>query len=233
LPAFTTVNAIQADAAGSLCVAGQFYPNVPASSTTHAFVAKLSADGSQVVWWAVLYRHGHRSGFGVSGRASSTDFPGLWQTPVASRPSMQGVGFITRLSSDDATLSPTVLISGNVSANGIAVRGDGSAIAVTYGSTLVSGIATYSLAAVSLSSVGRVAAIADAAENAKFVSVAPGQLLALFGTNLAPTGPVTGFPTSVNGVTVTFNGIAALILYTSGTQINVQARTPPACNRWR
>lgn len=164
----------------------------------------------------------------VSGRASSSDFPGLWLTPVASRPSTPGgVGFVTRLSPDGTTLSPTQLISGSVSATGIAVRADGSAVAVTYGSTFVSGVGTYSLATIGLSSVGRVAAIADTADNAKIVSVAPGQLLTLFGTNLA-SGPsnapngASGFPPSFNGVTVAFSGIPAPILYTSGTQINVQ-----------
>jgi uncharacterized protein (TIGR03437 family) len=67
--------------------------------------------------------------------------------------------------------------------------------------------------------------IADPADNAKLVSVAPGQLLTLYGTNLAPEGiaPSTGgFPTFFNGVTVTFNGIAAPILYTAANQINLQ-----------
>jgi uncharacterized protein (TIGR03437 family) len=67
--------------------------------------------------------------------------------------------------------------------------------------------------------------ISDPADNAKLVTVAPGQLLTLYGTNLAAEGiaPSTnGFPTSFNGVTIVFNGIAAPILYTSGTQINLQ-----------
>jgi hypothetical protein len=74
---------------------------------------------------------------------------------------------------------------------------------------------------VSLSAIGRVSAIGDNADNEKIVSIAPGQLIALFGTNLAPEGiapSASGFPISFNGVTVTFNGIAAPILYTSGVR---------------
>jgi uncharacterized protein (TIGR03437 family) len=55
--------------------------------------------------------------------------------------------------------------------------------------------------------------------------VAAGQLLTLYGTNLAPEGIASsngGFPTSFNGVTVTFNGIAAPILYTASNQVNLQ-----------
>ena len=202
------------------------------------YITKLSADGSSLVWSTLLSGSANSSSLGdsisgmgidatgnilVSGRASSSDFPGLWLTPVASRPTSGSRGFVTRLSADGTTLSPTELIPASVHASGIAVRADGSAVPVTYGATFVAGIATYSLSTVSLSSVGHVTAIADTADNAKIVSVAPGQLLTLFGTNLAsgPSNP-SGFPTSFNGVTVTFNGLAAPILYTSGTQINLQ-----------
>jgi uncharacterized protein (TIGR03437 family) len=130
---------------------------------------------------------------------------------VASRPTSKGEGFVARLSADGTTLSPTQLVAGSTGLSGIAVRGDGSVVVVPV------------LTSVSLSPVGRVAAISDPADGAKIVRVAPGQLLTLYGTNLAPAGaPTNGFPTTLNGVTVTFNGIAAPILYTSGIQINLQ-----------
>jgi uncharacterized protein (TIGR03437 family) len=68
--------------------------------------------------------------------------------------------------------------------------------------------------------------ICDPADEAKVAAVAPGQLLTLYGSNLAAEGiaPSTAsFPTSFNGVTVTFNGIPAPILYTADSQINLQA----------
>ena len=49
--------------------------------------------------------------------------------------------------------------------------------------------------------------------------------MTLYGSNLASAGAANaanGFPRSLNGVTVTFNGIAAPLLYTSGIQINLQ-----------
>lgn len=198
----------------------------PAAS---GYITKLNASGSSLIWSTLLGGSSTNPALGdsissmgfdsagnilLAGRASSVDFPGLWATPVASRPTAGGEGFVARLSPDGTTLSPTELIPGSVNANAIAVRSDGSAIAVTYGSTFVSGIADYQLATVSLSTVGRVAAIADTADNAKIVSVAPGQLLTLYGTNLATA--------NVTGIKVTFNGIAAPILYSSSIQINVQ-----------
>jgi uncharacterized protein (TIGR03437 family) len=161
----------------------------------------------------------------VSGAASSSDFPGLWSTPVASRPVGSGVGFVTRLSPDGTTLSSTQLIPGSVTAVNIALRNDGSVVSVGNSSNVVSGVSDPIVAAVSLSPVGRIAAIADTADSAKIVRVAPGQLLTLYGTNLAPQGSApasTQFPVSLNGVSVTFSGIAAPILYTSGIQINLQ-----------
>ena len=155
-----------------------------------------------------------------SGIAQSPNVPGLWSTPVASRPPGNGEGFVARLSPDGTTLSPTQLITGR--AVGIAARSDGSAVVA--GTQVSGGSPVALLATVSLSSVGRVTWICDTADAAKIVSVAPGQLMSLYGTALAPGPaiPLVQFPTSLNGVTVIFNGIAAPILYTSTQQINLQ-----------
>lgn len=76
---------------------------------------------------------------------------------------------------------------------------------------------------VSLSAGGRVATISDAADAAKLVSVAAGAVVDP--TALAPAvpaKPANSFSMSFNGVTVTFNGIVASILYTSSIQINLK-----------
>jgi uncharacterized protein (TIGR03437 family) len=72
------------------------------------------------------------------------------------------------------------------------------------------------------------ACITDAANLAPLTSVAPGQLVALFGTNIGSDPAVAtqaqdGFlPTAVGNLTVTFNGVRAPILYSSAGQINAQ-----------
>jgi uncharacterized protein (TIGR03437 family) len=212
--------------------AGPFLTLAPASA---GYVTKLNASGSGLIW-STLYG-GSGTGDAITamgldpngnillaGHAASTDLPGLWLTPVASRPPQTWEGFVARLSPDGATLSPTELVATAVNVTGIAARPDGSAVVIGYGSNFASGVAAQVFASVSISPLGRVAAITDTADNAKIVSVAPGQLLTLYGTNLAPgpAFPATRFPTSFSGVTVTFNGIAAPILYTSGIQINLQ-----------
>jgi uncharacterized protein (TIGR03437 family) len=149
----------------------------------------------------------------IGGSAGSRDLPGLWTTPVASRPSAtSNAGFVARFSSDGGTISATQILP-NIAAR-IAVRTDGTVVALGR-----------ALSIVSFPPDGRVDAIADPADNARVVNIAPGQLLTLYGANLAPSSPAvpsSGFPASFSGVTVTFNGIPAPILYTSGIQINLQ-----------
>jgi uncharacterized protein (TIGR03437 family) len=72
--------------------------------------------------------------------------------------------------------------------------------------------------------------VADSPTMAPLGPVAPGQLITLYGNGIGPDEPVTGLiagsptvPTSLGGVTVSFNGQPAPILYASSSQINVQA----------
>lgn len=221
-------------------------PHDSVAPVSAGFVTKLNASGSGLLWSTLFAGSNTSSGpdsfssegdtitgiaidsagnILLAGAATSSDLPGLWSTPVASRPSGVNGGFVARLSADGTTLSPTELIPGSARVAGIAVRSDGSAVVAGAQTTLVSGVSVSMLAAVSISPVGRVTAISDSADSAKVVRVAPGQLLTLYGSNLAPEGSANagnGFPTSLNGVTVTFNGIAAPLLYTSGIQINLQ-----------
>ncbi len=241
-----TPSAIAVDSAGNVIVAGGTnspdYPTTPGAYQPEYFanpgleqvgpfitvapysagyVTKLNATGSALLWSTLLSGSGpgdsivalaldSSGNILVSGHAASADFPGLWSTPVATRPPQGWEGFVARLSPDGATLSPTQLVPGSVNITGIAVRADGSAAVTGYNVDNLTGVSPV-LASVTIPSVGRVAAISDTADNAKLVSVAPGQLLTLYGTNLAAAN-----------VSVTFNGIAAPILYTSNTQINLQ-----------
>jgi len=68
--------------------------------------------------------------------------------------------------------------------------------------------------------------VLNAGSGAPFTSgIAPGELLTLYGTNLAPTGlqvaPGVPLPTTLGGVQVTLSGLPAPIYYISPTQISV------------
>jgi uncharacterized protein (TIGR03437 family) len=81
------------------------------------------------------------------------------------------------------------------------------------------------VASVDFSSSSRLTCVADPADNVQLRGVAPGQLLSLFGTDLAPASPFIppgGVAASSAAFGVFFNGIPAPILYSSAQQINVQ-----------
>jgi uncharacterized protein (TIGR03437 family) len=65
------------------------------------------------------------------------------------------------------------------------------------------------------------------AASANGVSISPGEIVNLFGTaGLGPATPVSGapasgfYPKTLAGTTVTFNGVSAVVLYTSSAQVS-------------
>jgi uncharacterized protein (TIGR03437 family) len=193
----------------------------------NGYVTRLNATGTALVWSTYFGGSGATAGsvpvgdsissvavapdgsVTVGGYAYSADLPGLATTPVAARPVpttvgngvVTGLGFVARFSLDGGQISETQLLPNQIA--GLALRADGSSVAWSGG-----------VANVSFPAAGRVSAIADPADNARVVTVAPGQFLTPYGTHVATS--------SVAGVTITFNGIAAPILYTSDIQINMQ-----------
>jgi uncharacterized protein (TIGR03437 family) len=207
------------------------------------YVTKLNASGTALLWSTFFAGSGQPlqpfimgdsiTGMGIdsggniliTGLAFSSDIPGLWSTPVASRTASTGFNYVARLTPDGALISPTRLLPLSWSTPAIAVRADGSAVVIAAPLQTSTTIPGSQILSGSVSSLGRVVAITDPADYAKLVSIAPGQVLALFGDNLAPLQPgqpPAGFPTSFDGVTITFNGIAAPLLYAAGGQINLQ-----------
>ena len=99
----------------------------------------------------------------------------------------------------------------------IAIAKDGSVLVSHSGNVLES---------VSLDEPPAIACVTDSADLAPILAVAPGQLISLFGSGLAPDhvglGIGNSVPTSFPDVSVTINGVAAPLLYSSSNQINVQ-----------
>src|SRR5580700_9992073 len=84
LPANSTANAVQLDTSGNVYLAGFFLAN-PSDANAHAFVAKLSPDASQMIWWTPLAGSkddraqalalGPGNSVYVTGKTQSADFP--------------------------------------------------------------------------------------------------------------------------------------------------------------
>ena len=89
------------------------------------------------------------------------------------------------------------------------------------------GMADFSLA--ETADTPHLACILDNAGGTRLAAVAPNQLLSLFGANLGPAAGVAAADlstTSLAGVTVTFDGVPARLLYVSQSQINVVVPPP-------
>ena len=161
----------------------------------------------------------------ISGYAQSPDLPGL---PAATSRCVPAL-FTAGITLDGSTVIPAqVLAPWPVTAQpvGTAALAFNRVDAGDYdGNAYV--LVGPSFYAENFDSPPAVACLAHSADMVITDEIVPGELLSILGTNLAPsteaTQPVNGFyPTSAAGVSITFNGSAAPVLYVSPEQINVQ-----------
>ena len=209
------------------------------------YVTKLNATGTGLVFSTFIGGSGQdaihsmaidsEGNFYLAGVTMSADFPGLNGLPDGCRPNyVYPVPFLTRLSADGSALTATQLAFGSPVplANGTTLPN------VTYpllnwvfdskGKAIVAGgtsLWTLDLFAPTPPLICMV----DAADHGPIAQVAPGQLVTLYGKGIGSQAPAHGqpangqIPTSLgDGASVTFNGVAAPILYSSPDQINVQ-----------
>jgi uncharacterized protein (TIGR03437 family) len=220
-------------------------PNLPFNTfigppNATGYVTKVNSTGTGLLW--STYFGGsfqdHITGMAVnpagdiilSGRAGSDDLV-FADTPDPCRPSPnQVLGFVARLGPDGASAFATQLVQGApdclyLSCPGLAQYQMGWPLALRPDGTAVVAGSNGSVASIDFSSGSRLACLIDPADNAQIRNVAPGQLISLFGANLAsafPFKPTGGVAQSTDTFGVFFNGIPAPILYSSDQQINVQ-----------
>jgi hypothetical protein len=191
---------------------------IPAPPIT-GYVTKLNAAGNGLVFSTFLggsvedsivsFAPDSEGNINLAGVAQSPDLPGLTPIPDACRPSyLYPTAFVTRLSADSSALTETQLPYGLVT-NPPAITPSLATFGTQGNATVLVGT---SIATVNLfSPTPNFACATDAADLAPLAQIAPGQLVSLFGEGIG------GGETKV-----TFNGVAAPLLYTSSDQINVQ-----------
>jgi uncharacterized protein (TIGR03437 family) len=210
------------------------------------YVTKVNATGTGLIWSTYFggsfadeitgMTVGPTGEIFVAGHADSSDLPALADTPPGCRPSAsQVLRFVTRLAPDGTTAGPTQLLDGVPDCLYFACMNllyddfpnyqpDSPLVLRPDGTVLLAG-ANGTLASVDFSSSSRIACVADPADNVQLRTVAPGELVSIFGNDLAPAAPFTppgGVAPSSSTLGVLFNGTPAPILYSSGGQINVQ-----------
>ena len=125
------------------------------------------------------------------------------------------------------TFVSTARVTAVVPANLVAAAGNVS-ITVSNPGGLISQAASFVVAAAPPPALPAPAVTSGGVVNAfsSLPSIAPGTLISIYGTNLAAAdgrSTATPLPTSLNGTSVSINGIPASLLFVSATQINAQA----------
>jgi len=225
------------------------FPVIPGSSyrdppPATGYVTKVNATGTGLLWSTYFGGSSIDNVTGmavapngdivISGRSTSSDLPTLTGTPDGCRPAPgQELGFVSRIAPDGATAGPTQPIAGAPSCSYLTcqINSDYTSFSATWpvamradGTALTAGT-NGTVAAVNFAADNRIACLTDPADNVQLRTVAPGQLLSIFGPNLAPATPFIpagGIAPSSSDFGVFFNGVAAPILYSDGQQINVQ-----------
>ncbi len=149
----------------------------------------------------------------LGGSAGSADIPGLEGYPQQCLPQM----YAAHLSADARKIGSTRLAPGKFLAYD------------AFAGTLIASSGS-DVEAIDPNAPGPpIACILDSADLMPVTTIAPGELLSLFGgfsSGSPAAAPPGQLPTSLGGVTVDVNGIPAPLLYVSAQQINFQA--PPA-----
>ena len=211
--AFQPVYIANAPAPPNTCLFFCVFPP-PASG----YLTKLNATGTALIY--STYYSGTQSdnitfaaftgnGIYIAGSAGSPDLPGLDGFPAQCLPQ----AYAARLSADATEVGPARAAPASILAYDVS-----SGMLLTWtGAALVA----FDPAAPPTP----IACILDSADLKPPNQIAPGELLSIFGQHLAGStnAPSPPFPTSLTGISVTVNGIASPLLYTSPQQINLQA----------
>ena len=241
---------MQIDSTGAIFVGGSTGPGFPATPGTFqpvavlplwsagqaGFVARIKPNGSAISWAAYVPSNGIANlALGSSGDVylASGAGVGVPMTASAPQPCSGGDGnvVVIHLDANGGLLDATYF--GNDQADGVAgltVPGDGSVlVAASLGNAGVQ------LAQIRFGQPGWTAPACmspDVVNSATLVSemrVAPGEFVSLTGYGIGPAngvsyqpGPQGQVPLTLGGVTVSFNGIPAPLLYVQSRQVNAQ-----------
>ncbi len=226
--------AIAADASGNAYLTGYTYsPGISATpgayqttfdagNEAEAFAMKLDPSGATV--WAT-FLGGKSSLTPPVGSGISLDSTGnVWLTGTNGA-SAGGPDFVAELSADGSALPYLAQFPLVEAGQDIAVDPSGVVhVAGTIG--LVSTMTPM------LPPAPRVHSIVNAASGPFSGTIAPGELISLYGSGLGPATPVGAspqnglFPTSLGSVQVLVNGAAIPLLYVSDSQINAEIPSP-------
>lgn len=212
------------------------YPSLYQVFPLTGYLSKLSADGSRLLYSSFLGGSQHdyptgialdNTGISIAARVDSPEFPGLPVAPVRCLPSrLHDMPVLIRVDAASHAIVSGIVMEGATQGTGY---GPLLAVDAQHAATLVSGSYLTRVNPASTAVSDSIACITDAADYTQAAPVAPGQLLTIFGTNIGPATPAVydstspSLPTTLGGVSITVNGVAAPLFYASANQINFLA----------
>jgi uncharacterized protein (TIGR03437 family) len=194
-----------------------FFCVYPPAAT--GFLTQLNATGTGLIYSTffsgtvtdtITFAAFATNGIYVSGTAGSPDLPGFAGFPAQCLPQ----GYATRMSADATEVGAARQVPGQI----LAYDAAANVLIAWTGSDLVTFDPT--------APPNPVACVLDAADLRPVTSIAPGELLSVFGRRLAGSviAQASGqFATSLGGISVAINGIPSPLLYAGRQQINFQA----------
>ncbi len=201
-PDTAAASPIAADASGNAYVAGY--------ASNQGFVTQLSASGA-TVWTASLGGENPNMPNAISLDGSGN----VWVTGIG------GGSFVDQLSADGSQFLYSEDFPAPWAGQSIAVDPSGVVHFAGSGGLISTLTPTQPLAP-------RVLTIVNAASNQFSGTIAPGEVVSIYGFGLGPTTPMVAtpangfFPTSLGGVQVLVNGTPIPLLYVSASQINAE-----------
>jgi uncharacterized protein (TIGR03437 family) len=232
---YTGPELIAIDSSGDAYVAGgttstQFptTPGVLQAATgggTDVFVSALNPTGTALVFSTYLGGTGDDSPTGLaidgdgdvflSGTTSSPNFPDSYGVFPS------GASFLAEFTPGAKTIAYSMRLPAGAADQDVGIDSSSGGL-VTAGS---SGYIMY-LSGLNGKALPPILGIGNSANQGVDDALSPGEIVSIYGTGLGPSTPVMAqpssgvFPTSVAGVQVFFNNVAAPLLYVSASQIN-------------
>jgi uncharacterized protein (TIGR03437 family) len=240
-------SALRIDAAGNIYIGGtagsldfpttqgsfQPAPLIPAwAGSPLGFLAKVAPDGSSIEYATYIPAGNPRLALGPTGDvyvAALAGGPGFPVTASAPQPCVGGISedtggdviahFNPQGALVDATFSPEE--GGTV----LAVMADGSVVLVGYRLNQIrfGGLGWAASSCMTFT-------VYNAATQTSAYEMSPGELVTFFGFGIGPNvgaiaspDPTTGYPTSLGGVQVLFDGVPGPVFYAQSWQVNAQA----------
>jgi uncharacterized protein (TIGR03437 family) len=183
------------------------------------YITKLNSTGTALIYSSyfsgtqtdtISFAAFTANGIYLSGTAQSPDLPGFEGFPAYCLPQT----YATRLSADATEVGASRAAPGNI----LAYDAAANTLLVWTGTDLVAFDPT--------APASPIACILDSADLKPVTSIAPGELLTIFGERLFSgviSQPPGQFATSLDGVSVAVNGVPSPLLYVGPQQINFQA----------